>query len=220
MPWPVERYQEDAATFHARPLPDPLSRAVWICQPIGSALVLGSAQPDDVVDRVACAGAGIDMVRRRSGGGAVLVEPGELLWVDVLLPAGDPLWERDVGRAFFWLGEAWAGALSDLGVVATLHRGAAQRNRWSDLVCFAGLGSGELTDAAGRKVLGLSQRRTRAGARFQCAVLGAWDPSALVPLLALSADDRDTAVIELVTAAAGVGEGLEAVLDAFLQRLP
>jgi lipoate-protein ligase A len=216
----VLRHREDAATFHARPLPDPLRREVWVCESVGTALVLGSAQPDEVVDRVACAGAGIDVVRRRSGGGAVLVEPGSLLWVDVLLPADDVLWDDDVGRAFLWLGEAWAGALADLGGATTVHRGALQRTRWSDLVCFAGLGPGELTDPAGRKVVGISQRRTRAGARFQCAALGAWDPGGLVALLALTSDERDAVGAELASAAAGVGEDLGAVLDAFLQRLP
>lgn len=214
------RHRQDAATFHARRLPDPLRREVWVCDTIGAALVLGSTQRDDVVDRAASAGAGIDVVRRRSGGGAVLVEPGSLLWVDVLLPAGDPLWDDDVGRAFLWLGEAWAGALADLGSIATVHRGALQRTRWSDLVCFAGLGPGELTDSAGRKVVGISQRRTRAGARFQCAALGSWDPSLLLSLLALTPADRSAATAALATAAAGIDADLDALLGAFLQRLP
>jgi lipoate---protein ligase len=220
MPWPVERRAEDAATFHARPLPDVVERSVWVCEPTDRALVLGSAQPDDVVDRAACVRERVDVVRRRSGGGAVLVEPGALLWVDVLLPGDDPLWDRDVGRAFLWLGDAWAAALADLGIVTTVHRGALERGRWSDLVCFAGLGPGELTDAAGRKVVGMSQRRSRDGARFQCAALGAWDPTALVPLLALPADDRDAAAADLATAAAGTGADPSALLDALLRRLP
>src|SRR5690606_17651516 len=49
--WAVERRHEPAADFHARPLPDPARRSVWVCEPTGPALVLGSAQPDDVVDR-------------------------------------------------------------------------------------------------------------------------------------------------------------------------
>ena len=40
---------------------------------------------------------------------------------------------------------------------------------WCPLVCFAGVGPGEVL-AGGRKLVGISQRRTRAGARFQCAV--------------------------------------------------
>lgn len=220
MTWPVERHREDAATFHARPLPEPVRREVWVCEPTRPALVLGSTQRDDVVDRAACTAAGVDVVRRRSGGGAVLVEPRSLLWVDVLVPAGDPLWEHDVGRAFLWLGEAWVGALADVGVVAAVHRGPLIRTTWSDLVCFAGLGPGELTDPAGRKVVGISQRRTRGGARFQCAALGSWDPATLLPLLALTPADGGAAASALAGAAVGIGERLEGLLRAFLLRLP
>lgn len=150
----------------------------------------------------------------------MLVEAASVLWVDVLLPAGDPLWAPDVGTAFLWLGEVWAAALGELGVATTVHRGALQRTRWSSLVCFAGLGPGELTDAAGRKVLGLSQRRTREGARFQCAALASWDAPALVGLLSLRAADRSAAAAELDQVAAGVGVDHGALLDALLRRLP
>lgn len=220
MTWAVQRLRESAAAFHARPLPDRVERALWVCEPIGAALVLGSAQRDDVVDHAACRAAGVEVVRRRSGGGAVLVEPASLLWLDVVLPADDPLWDADVGRAFVWLGEAWAEALDDVGVVTNVHRGPLLRSRWSDLVCFAGLGPGELTDASGRKVLGISQRRTRAGARFQCAVLGTWEPTRLAALLALSPEEREIAAVELAHAAVGLGAELDQVLPALLARLP
>ncbi len=224
--WPVIRHREPARAFHARALPDPVTRQVWVCDPTGPALVLGSAQRDEVVDRAACERAGVDVVRRRSGGGAVLVEPGTLLWVDVLLPADDDLWRADVGEAFLWLGEAWARALDELGLPLEVHRGPLVRTRWSDLVCFAGLGPGELTDATGAKLLGMSQRRTRAGARFQCALLlGAWDPVPLLDLLALSAGERAAATADLAAAAAGVGGSgaagdRAALLRAFAARLP
>ena len=104
-------------------------RAVHVFEVERPALVLGSAQPDDVVDRAACAAAGVEVVRRRSGGGAVLLEPGGVVWVDVELPRGDPLWDDDVGRAAWWLGERWAVALADLGVTAGPTCTAAA---WSD----------------------------------------------------------------------------------------
>lgn len=218
--WAVVHRTESAASFHARTVEPPVHRAIWVCEPTGPALVLGSTQRDDVVDRAACTAAGVDVVRRRSGGGAVLVEPGELLWVDVVLPAGDPLWDDDVGRSFRWLGDAWAAALADLGAAASAHQGGLRRTRWSDLVCFAGVGPGEVLRPDGAKLVGISQRRTRAGARFQCAALAAWHPEALLALLALDPADRTAAAADLRPAAAGANVDLDALLQALLHDLP
>jgi lipoate-protein ligase A len=218
--WEVERFAETPAAFHARELPGEPVRAVWVCEASGPAVVLGSAQADEVVDHEACAQAGIDVVRRRSGGGAVLVVPGDLLWADVVVPAADPLWEVDVGRAFLWLGEAWAGALAELGVSAVVHGAGLLATRWSSLVCFAGTGSGEVLSTDGAKLVGLAQRRTRAAARFQCAALLRWDPVTLVELLALAPDDRAEARAALSGAAAGIPVPPDDLLAAFLRHLP
>ncbi len=126
------------------------------------------------------------------------------MWADVLLPAGDPLAESDVGRAFGWIGRAWARALADVGVEgAVVHEGRARAaTAWSAAVCFAGLGPGEVT-VGGSKVVGISQRRTRAGTLFQCGALVAWEPGPLVDLLVLPGLDGDRA--DLVGVAAGIG---------------
>jgi lipoate-protein ligase A len=208
--WHVERRSMSVADFHALDVPDPAERAVWIADPIGPALVLGSGQPEsDVRPDVA-----IDVVRRRSGGGAVLVVPGDVLWVDVIVPAGDELWDDDVARASHWLGEVWAAALGELGVEAAVHKDRLVPSRWSPAVCFAGRGPGEVT-VSDRKVVGISQRRTRASARFQCAALGRWDPSALLSLLAIDARFGD-----LERLATGAGVALDDLLAAFLRALP
>lgn len=218
--WTVETWAEPPAAFHHRDLPEPLVPTIWVCRPTVPTLVLGSAQPEAVVDQEACARAGVAVTRRRSGGGAVLVEPERMLWLDVLIPAGDLRWERDIGRAFLWLGEAWAEALASLGVAAAgVHRGALRRTRWSDLVCFGGLGSGEVTLGDGPKIVGLSQRRTRAGARFQCAALGVWDPGAILALLALAPQERSAALEDLAGVAAGVPVRLDALERAVLATL-
>ena len=210
MSWQVERRSLSAAEFHALAVPEPAERAVWVADPTAPALVLGSAQPDADVR----AGIEIDVVRRRSGGGAVLVVPGEVLWIDVIVPAGDALWDDDVGRASHWLGDVWATALWELGVAGDVHKGPLVRTPWSAAVCFSGLGPGELT-VAGRKVIGISQRRTRHAARFQCAALGRWDPSALLSLLTI-----DARVDDLEPVAAGVNTPLDDLLTAFLRHLP
>ncbi len=195
--WRVERIIGSAGVHHGRDFPDPLTRTAWVFTVDRPALVLGSTQPDDIVDRDALVARGAELVRRRSGGGAVWLEPGGTLWVDLLVPRGDPLWDDDVGRAAHWVGDAWAGAI---GGAATVHRGAMVCSAASGRVCFAGLGPGEVT-VEGRKVVGVSQRRTRAGARFQCLAYERWDPGTLVEVLRVSGE----AAAALDQVAAGIG---------------
>ena len=170
--WSVERLTGSATELHSRDLPDPVERAVWILEATAPALVLGSSQAWVEVP-------GLEVCRRRSGGGAVLVRPGEVLWIDVIVPRGDSLWDDDVGRAAYWLGDVWREALG-AGIV---HKGPLIRSLWADQICFAGVGPGEVL-VDGAKVVGISQRRTRAGARFQCAVLRTWDPTELARVFA------------------------------------
>lgn len=143
---------------------------LWWCRPSGPALVLGSRQPASIADAAACARLGVDVVRRRSGGGAVLVEPETMLWVDIVVPRtampggvdGD-----DVRASMVWAGEHWAAALAASGAGELgVHRQGMVPGEWSELVCFAGIGPGEVL-RGDRKLVGLSQRRTRHGFRIQ-----------------------------------------------------
>lgn len=147
-------------------------------------LVLGSTQDADAFDPAAAARAGVEMVRRRSGGGAVLLEPGDPLWVDAWLPRGDPLWSDDVVGAAGWVGEWWAAALATAGATGlAVHRGGSVPAPWADVLCFAGIGPGEVT-VAGRKVVGVAQWRCRQGALFHTCAYRRWRPELLVGLLA------------------------------------
>ncbi len=226
-PWSVQRVRGGAAELHALGLPEGPARLVRVLEVDRPALVLGSTQSPALADAGACAAAGVEVVSRRSGGGAVLVEPGAMVWVDVVVPAGDPLWSVDVGRAFLWLGESWSRALGGLGAgvpALRVHRGALVcPDPWGRLVCFAGVGPGEVVvdDSRGAKVVGMAQRRTRAGALFHCAVPLAWDPTALVALLALSADERGAAGAQLAGAVAPLaGAAPVEVVSALLAQLP
>ena len=218
MRWTIERHAGEAARHLALP---PAERPeVRIFDLVRPAVILGSSQPEAGVDPNRARVAGVDVVRRPSGGGAVLVVPGEAIWLDVFLPAGDRLWVDDVGVAFHWLGEAWAAALTGVGVAAHVHRGAMRHTPWSRAVCFAGVGPGEVTlGPGGPKVVGLSQRRTRSHARFQCCALLRWDPDALVRLLAGPPPEGAPAA-GLARVAAGIGAARgPAVLSAFTEVL-
>ena len=121
-------------------MPDVVERSIWIHDVSAPALVLGSSQREHIVDNATIDG--FEVVRRRSGGGVVLLVPGDVLWLDVLIPVGDPLWDDDVSKASHWLGETWVTALG----YGDVHRGPMVKSKWSPLVCFTGLGAGEVTD--------------------------------------------------------------------------
>lgn len=219
--WQFQTLAGRAQDLLTRDWPEVAAPWSWFVEADGPALVLGSTQPWSVVDHDAASVMGVSVVRRRSGGGAVLVEPGGLLWVDVLVPSGDPLGDRDVARAFHWLGRVWAETLGACGVVgARSHEGRPVRTapRWSTLVCFAGLGAGEVA-IGGRKVVGISQRRTRAGAMFQCAALLEWSPVRLLDLLHLDDDERRGGTRDLAEVAAGAGVPAADLRRAFVSSL-
>jgi lipoate-protein ligase A len=174
--WALSREDGPAAELHRRSaavLNDiPVRRSVRILHADAPTLVLGSHQDEAVFDPAALAAAGVTLARRRSGGSAVLVGPGRVLWVDFLVGAGDPLWCDDVGRAAWWVGELWAAAI---GSGAEVWRHGMRRSAWSPVVCFAGLAPGEVT-IGGRKVVGVCQRRTPRAALFQTAAVIDWQP--------------------------------------------
>jgi lipoate-protein ligase A len=152
------------------------------------AIVLGSTQSDDIVNHERAARDGVEIVRRSSGGGAVLVGPNAQVWLEVWVPRADPLWDDDVIRSSWWLGDTWVRALEGLGAPAlSVHRGRAVPSEWSDVVCFAGVGPGEVM-AGHAKVVGVSQRRTRQGARLHSMALLSWEPASWLGLLALDSD--------------------------------
>jgi lipoate-protein ligase A len=217
----VTRRSGTADALHHRSLDVPVTRRVVLLDVDRAALVLGSTQPDADADRQAAAAQDVEVCRRRSGGGAVLLEPGQTTWIDVEIGRDDPLWDDDVARSSHWLGRSWAAALAELGVGSdvAVHVGGMVGSPWSRQICFAGLGPGEVTSAA-RKVVGISQRRTREGARFQCVVHRRWDPSRILSLLALSTEDRLTAERDLAGVAAGLDAEPDAVVAAFVRNLP
>ena len=114
----------------------------------------------------------------------------------------------EVDRAFDWLGDAWVEALGRSGVTGVrAHReGYRPCTRWSSLVCFGGVGTGEVVTDDGRKVVGLAQRRTPPGAWFHGACVLRWDPARLVDLLDLDPAERQAAVTGLGAAAVGASE--------------
>ncbi len=173
-------------------------------------VVLGSTQPGSVVDADRARRAGVSVVHRRSGGGAVLLLPGAQVWADLWVPRDDPLWSAEPRAGAVVAGEWWARALraaSSRGEsgVFEVHRGAPVPAPGSGVVCFAGVGPGEVV-SEGRKVVGLAQWRSREGALVHGCAYQRWDPEPLVDLLALPPQSRRTLVGPLRDAAVGFEE--------------
>jgi len=210
--WVIEHVHGDAGAFHAA---DPTARRSATFHTVPSpTLVLGSAQLDGEVDHRVAGALGVEVVRRRSGGGAVLLLPGEFVWLDLVIPNGDPLWLDDVGRAMVWVGELWQRALASLEVVGEVHHGPLLSSTWSRQVCFAGVGTGEVM-AGPSKLVGISQRRTRTWARFQSMCHVQWRPEIAAALVAAP---RPPATA-LATAAAVVRAEWSTVADALAGHL-
>ncbi len=224
--WRVLERHATPAALHAD-VPDPLGeRLACICVPLGQAVVIGSAQPASDFDQARLAAAGIDLVRRRSGGGAVLVAPGMQVWLDVFVPNEDELAQTDVAKSFHWLGDAFAAAIAGvLGksveqVALEVNRGPRQATGWSATLCYTGLGAGEVT-VAGRKVVGMSQRRERSGAWIHSMALLSDRAGDLADLLAGSEQRRLAARAEVECAGLRDAEHLVGPLsEEILDRLP
>jgi lipoate---protein ligase len=137
------------------------------------AVVLGCSQRPDAAMSAAARAAGVALVERRSGGGAVLAGPW-LLGVSVVLPRDHPLVVPSITDSYRWFGEAHAAALRRAGiecqavcaatalVVARRWRSPAGTSaRWA---CFGDLSPWEVMTAGGRKLVGLAQVRRGTGA--------------------------------------------------------
>ena len=220
-PFTIEHTVGATAEFHAR---DSFHGRVALFHAVDRpTLVLGSTQRPDRVDGAVAAALGIEVVGRRSGGGAVLVLPDEAVWLDLVIPAGDPLWSVDVAAAMLWVGEFWCAALRAVGVEATVHDGAMQAGDWGRDVCFASVGTGEVMQGAA-KLVGISQRRTREWARFQTMCHLRWRPELVAALMAAprpSAAELAGAAAPVPVPAGAIIAALEAQLEAqFGTRIP
>jgi lipoate-protein ligase A len=230
--WRVEEVRGPAQVLHDLGVPS--ERLVRVNEVEAPVVVLGSAQGPEVLDDRAAQAVGAGVARRRSGGGAVWLAPGVQVWLDLVVPAGDPLWRDDVVQAAGWVGELWRAALQALVPTADfgVHRGTPVRREEGRLACFAGLSAGEVSvlGAGGveHKVVGVSQRRTRDAARFQTVTYLRWDPEPLLLCLGpstaggvgagvASALRHEVAAVPVPVGATGGPDGrtiLEAVLDA------
>jgi len=161
---------------------------VMRCIPTATTLVLGSRQSEEIVDRHAAGRAGLEIVRRRSGGGAVLVDANHSVWIDVEVGIEDVRYCAEPMAMMAKVGQWWMEALRFLNCCPPdlwQFEGAMECDAGGDVICFAGRAHGELM-VGESKLVGLSQRRTRDGARVQGQLHFADPTDAMLEVLAES----------------------------------
>jgi lipoate---protein ligase len=132
----------------------------YVVRPDRATLVLGSAQSTEILDTQRLGE--LPLRRRRGGGGLVLLQPDDL-WIDWWIPATDSRWRGDVHAASRMAGEWWAEVLATyVSGAVTVHVGALEGDPAFRLVCFAGRGPGEVF-VDDKKAVGVTQWRVREG---------------------------------------------------------
>ena len=144
---------------------------LWAYQTPG--LVLGCSQRNLISTDPAPAG--IDVVSRQAGGGAVLVGPW-MLSASVVLPNTHALVSGNLVASYRWLGELYASLLQDLGVAAhaitpeearALQHAVPAELAWA---CYGGFSPWEVV-VGQKKIVGLAQVRKRTGALLVAGLL-------------------------------------------------
>jgi len=165
-------------------------------------LSLGFSQPYGAADAAFCASHGIDVVRRPTGGRAVLHHLELTYAVAARLEAP---FSPDLQAAYQAICGALVAGLGALGVPAALS-GAPEGGHirpTQPIPCFIGPAAGEVA-VAGRKLVGSAMRRVGGAILQHGSILEGWDSALQAGCLGL-ADDR-----ELRAAVATLGELLDA----------
>ena len=147
----------------------------------------------------------------------MLVAPEDMLWVDIFVPKESKFWIADIAKASIWIGRIWDDALKRLDVECFLFDENFSRTEASDLICFIGRAPGELF-IGNRKILGISQRRSKFGTRFQCALIINWKPEHMIGAYSSTPIPN----LDKLITRAGIASGCEKqdALNAFLSVLP
>ena len=123
-------------------------------------LSLGRSQPLAEADRNACRAGGVDLVRRPSGGRAIL--HADELTYSLALRQDDPRATGDVVASYRHLSEGLLAGLRRLGVAAVQAMGQPSPAAELHAVCFETPSNYEIV-VGGRKLVGSAQWRSRGG---------------------------------------------------------
>ena len=152
-------------------------------------LSLGRSQPFADADLAACRAAGVDVVRRPSGGRAIL--HADELTYSVALLQGDPLAAGGILESYRRLSQGLLAGLVLLGVQA--EQSASARKPMGDVsaVCFEAPSDYEIT-VQGRKLVGSAQWRARGGVLQHGTLPLCGDITRIINYLVLPGVERET----------------------------
>lgn len=146
---------------------------------------LGRSQSAMELDLKACRVAGIDCVRRPTGGRAILHR--DELTYSICMPLHDPRSAGDILESYRRISDGLAEGLRSLGLVVECARPGGERS--SSAACFDAPADHEIT-IGGRKMVGSAQFRAR-GALLQHGSLPLFgDVAGIVDLLAITIEAR------------------------------
>ncbi len=195
------------------------------------AISMGCSQRPDESQIQRAAWAGLTIMRRGSGGGAVLVGPW-MLSVTLLIPQEHSLGAFNLIEIFGWLEQIWLKALLASGVdcqgvdkVRIDQSKAISKGQGVDWACYASLSHGEIISPDGRKLVGLAQiRKQKTIALVSGLHLGPCDWAVLSEVVV--DDPGQSAVLESLNShvaelsARPIGQLLPQIIHLLLQELP
>jgi len=152
-------------------------------------LSIGSFQRAEELDMAEIQGRGIPLVRRPTGGRAVLHD-NELTY-SIVCPIPSPLFPSDLMGSYKKIGECFLEGLRQVGIQATLVPVAknpgrkAKKTTARDPLCFSSPSWHEVL-AGGKKLIGSAQRRLSTAFLQQGSLIISHDPAALTGLLSFS----------------------------------
>ena len=150
-------------------------------------LSLGFSQPFEVADAAFCAARGVGVVRRPTGGRAVLHHL-ELTYA-VVAPLGKVPFTHDLQAAYHAICRALVAGLASLGVAAEVsgRPGGDLVKPTQAIPCFIGPAAGEVV-AGGRKLVGSAMRRVGDSILQHGSILEGWDGALQAGCLRLTDD--------------------------------
>ncbi len=187
--------QRDAALLaEHRPGDDPILRLYRWAPP---AVSIGYNQREDDFDAAAVTAAGYDLVRRPTGGRAIL-HAAELTYCVVGSSPSD-LFGTTLHATYLRINAALLAWLAELGIAAEVSTGES-REQMRDKTCFASAGRHEIR-VAGRKLIGSAQRRTAGVFLQHGSILTGPDHAGLAGLLrsAVSGSHRTAQLLAATT---------------------